>query len=1100
MKIVNDKEKNYFGEAYKLCFLVVGTHSKVGKTDSLFETIKNCILSLIITKCEPKKFLEFYEFTLKFASLRLCPQFFYNFQLVYTSLLKNECTEAETAFEITEIHLRNSEFELLGKVLRIVKFEAPDEPQLALNKLTQLCHSSPILFAVCKVISEVAFTRLQIFKTKPELWQDHAESHQGFYVFLDKIAEILAEKDISEAIRVLNTIGGLGRLAISNGSQSQNYKLEILKYLERYAELLHLLKNENKDKWQQCWYDLGVHLYSIGVHLNQNKCHIFLAYFRKFINLFLEFNTSIDKAYLVTCFNLISEFYYEEKNYENCLIYTALSIFYGDFGKSEISRWLLAKVGARDNNELQESTIVSILKNTEYNPEISQSRKIELLELELRAYNARWKSKISMITALKQLIQISSPEIVASLIVEIWGGGDLAVHEDFPKLLQDVIKKLEKGAVKGPLAHLYFLQHKYGIREALLQHCEEIERTMINTESRNRDDSEPDHECDLVSSYESLKLSRYLSLITNLDKSLDLCRNNPTQTEFRLLANLGHEFSLQGHTIKSLEAWKLAYSVAKTKREKVEAVGFLVEFSDPKTVYIKQLIEEAESYSEELKNEKCYYELIVFYLCKSIAYFYDNFETAYCAFKRVGSLQKLYQINPVLEAKIFLVEHKFLTLPCEFGVEGHEEFSLVRIHQASYKITAYFNETRSSSYDMRIFFEIYESLAQMYLDLSLPLQIRCYAKGAVVIAQKMLLPFRTISLLYYLAYADILSSKYDDARVKIRDFSEILGLKKSDKRIDDLCEEFALLEVPSATNPGSPPLQIERFKVPVFMEHDAKCECFYCMSFEYHRFALKCIFLEGLLNMFEEKTLVAKEFFKGCLTVFKFFKNNKSFEEKCSKRICKELVPSLEDHTVDVYCMALVKWGDAAIRYGRLSSAEKLNKVVLKCLENRILKNIYLYYEAVTQNLNILMYPTEDQQLIHDVEEIEDNGASAKTPETKESKVYLSPNLLPTNLDIVKLKPKIVKFEFSDSEDEAKTTPKPSTSKEVKPKKEVLREIDPVLASRTKLLTERLKSSSRKMKKECTNTKDVRQNLLQQLDDAENTEKCLRKTRSRSRK
>ena len=42
-----------------------------------------------------------------------------------------------------------------------------------------------------------------------------------------------------------------------------------------------------------------------------------------------------------------------------------------------------------------------------------------------------------------ELSQIASAQFTAEVFVEIWGDGDLMVHESIPRLLQDTIKRVQ---------------------------------------------------------------------------------------------------------------------------------------------------------------------------------------------------------------------------------------------------------------------------------------------------------------------------------------------------------------------------------------------------------------------------------------------------------------------------------------------------------------------------------------------------------------------------------------------------------------------------------------------------------------------------------
>ncbi|EEZ97548.1 uncharacterized protein LOC103314438 [Tribolium castaneum] len=1127
------------GAVSDLCHLLTRMCAKINNKPKLLETIHNCLVAYLILKIDPQTAFKFYKFSLNFITgveTSLFPQVVKNFDLIYNNLLKSGANDSASAsYRLTIAKLEElfpgPEFQHLREIMRAVEGAPPTGAPLS-----RVSPDTPFITPVCEVIANVAATRLQLYKAKPEVWRAEAECHTTYFKFLGEVSVILGRFDKKGALRVLDTIASLGRLTIVGSDEiPKNYQLEVLTHLESFIDGLDAFKSHS-DKWKEFWYALGVHLYTIGVHLNQkHDSELSVLYLRKFVQKYHDYqaleSSIIGKNYVVAALQLISDHHLKRQEFEQCLAFIALAILFGSDPKIEIQRWILAKVAARDRNvpNVQEMTLVSALDKSELSPSVDKDRKIELLEVELRGYLKRWQSKVSMSSALDHLSQLADPVRTGRLITEVWTSGDLPFHDTFLTILHRVITNFEKVRTCPTLAHLYFLKHKYKVKARVWKHCEELERTL------NDEGTEPGS--DLLS---CLELSNYLKMLKDLQKSLDLCRTFSKGSErfYALLIDLGHEFRLQGHTLQALEAWQLAHGQARTPTEKVESIGFIIECSDASQPYVRSLVDEADACIECLESEQNYNKLIVYFLCKSLAFFDSDFQTSYAAFKRVKNLLETCTVSDILMAKVFLTEHKFMSLPCHYGVEDHTKFTIVRIHQAGDKATEYFKQSRCSSFGVRIFFDVFEFLARMYTNLRLPLEVRSLIKSSVSVARELLLPFRTATVLFYLINADVMSMRFDDARVKIREFSDIVGLKYDDvdvnKQIDELCDVLVQLQVQESTDAGSPIFRNDTFKLPDFMRHEATCECFKCISYEYRDNVLKINFLAGLLALYEGRLTQAKNCFMIAITIYKFIKNNHSdFTKKWAKKITPDLVPNLVPF-LETYCYILINWANCALKHGKISSGKKMNKIVLQNLEPLHSKLPYLSYEALAQEINIVEFEKETEKTTLQVESDDEDkniNTGVKTPENRVSTVTVSPTIVPDNADNYRIRPKLLEFVLSDEEEDGEKkgetpakprrrgrprkeekTPAPSTSKiriyvddGVKkgaaltenqseepnfktpaPKKGANK--NDVLANRTKVLTKTLRSSSQKV----VEANEVRTSLFQ---DGGSTETCARKTR-----
>ncbi|RZC39002.1 uncharacterized protein BDFB_009305 [Asbolus verrucosus] len=1261
VKTANAKEEKYKNSVLKLCYLLSALYQKTHNVSKLIESVHNCTISLATLNVEPGDLLKFYHHFLDLVDYSKEAQFFdlliNNFSFLYTHLLKvekfdlGEACYSKTVEKMQKLY-RGKVYKFLYDILEMARWinpincdliAIPTKAHNSLKNYYRIYKSTANLQAICDLISSVAFTVLQYYKTNSSEWVDKSvELHSEYYRFLNDISHIMAQTpykchckecptktNLNEASRTSNTIAGLSRLVITKRPEiSRSYKMDMLRYFDKYIEHIATMKANSCVKWRSYWSQIGGHLYTLGLTSLRNKdVEMCVSFLKRFVQVLLEFEgltpEIVEKNYLIGALGTISDAYMESKDYERCLLTTAFNIMINGAPKNEIHRWIKAKVACREstileNGQIQELTLLSVCRKFEeevafYDPKkrfgVDKQKQIELLQYELKNYKWKWKSKVPMMSVYRELTDIADSSVLARVFIETWGDCDLQVHDSIPKLLQDTIKRLEVDTAvnrndqsKYQLAHLYFLQHKYRVKDTIIRHCDEMERTMMNmTKTTNENEPippDPNEECDIVSSYDCLKLTKYLQMMKELNKSLELISELFPNFEkcdkekiFKLLAKIGHEYNLHSHSTRSLQAWELALKIAEVENNRLyilQAVSFILELSDVTKASVAKLVAEAEQIADFYFAERINLEeLIIYYLCKSEAYFYANFDIAYAAFRQALKLHQEFQGGSLLKARMQFLHHKFVMLPCKYQVEGHREHSLVKIHLAhNYAIKHYTENTSDSAYEMRVFFEIHEALVKMYHDMRLPREVRCYCKEVVVVAQKMVLPIRTISCLYYLAGADISSCRLDDCRVKIVGFSDILGLSKCktvaknqfsrpkrekfDKIVDNLVSEFneMMLDVPAKvsrpTSAGSPSLGVETFNVPGFLNHEDNCECFYCTCLEYHQFVLKKTYLHALLYEHENNIAVAKEFFCGCIKIYEYFKSKQDiYLKKIAKRVSSDLVPTPQSRFVETYCLILFEYANFSLRSGRVKDADRINKKLLQTLESFYLQSIYLHNEVLAQRLNILSEKLPRRRSSTRTSSVSEDLNTAiieKTPESKHSKVLISPESNSQYLEIPKMKPKSLRFDDDEEENAevkvtvpknlppflnmAAKTPAPSSSKikiytnKSTKKKKVLVDIPPqkkdsnvrtseflvpmspeaytpsslkgasridsALANRTKLLTSRLKNSTRKgenvpsivindensegcsSKSEDRRAKSsVRQNLLSQLEGSE---------------
>lgn len=476
-------------------------------------------------------------------------------------------------------------------------------------------------------------------------------------------------------------------------------------------------------------------------------------------------------------------------------------------------------------------------------------------------------------------------------------------------------------------------------------------------------------------------------------------------------------------------------------------------------------------------------------------------------------------------------------------------------------------------------YDITTALVDMYYWMRLPREMRCYGKELIVLAQKLVIPHRTAKLLVYLAQADLLSLRLDDCKVKLDGIASVLSISKQKKIplhkseskkpeinsvVDVLEEEFRemTLDMPIShkiTEPGSPVLKQQPFKLPTFLKHDIECDCFACTCTEYQELFLKKVHLDALLS---EHTATFKEisfYFSAAVHMYENFilrgqQPRKSLEEL--------LIPNLslfiDYHSIlespvfvlnTTFNSILLAYGNALLRAGNIKKAKEINKKILSEISKH--RNIWLYNEAVLQQIYFMpiisSFETED--ITNDCEEASPvTPTKVKTPESKTTRVRFERCLTPEHISPIKKPLKRIPFELTEDDENDNKLPSntpakikiytpaaPKTKRKTKTKQSETVErkpcaanlniafvsppsspvkstpasnksagIENCLRSKSKMLTSRIKQSVQNVPEivitdeSCSSAvaKSVRKNLLNELSEPTSLQKSGMNTRS----
>lgn len=330
---------------------------------------------------------------------------------------------------------------------------------------------------------------------------------------------------------------------------------------------------------------------------------------------------------------------------------------------------------------------------------------IDLLTLELQHYSPT-RSKVPMVMAYKQLSEIADPFLLAKVTAQIGQEGALAIYVIFPELLFDIILKFKASIGESCdyekqvyLANMCFLTYKSKyLAIGRTSHPISPLQAADNLEAFR----DPHGEYNIGAVYENLNIDRNNEVMKCLNESLEVLsclRNGNFKLDsfgdfepvkiYRLIRDIANEFRQRGMKLPYLRAWDLALVVAEMLQEKIlilECITFLIKSSDVYEAYVQSLMDMGDALVNEIdcgKNENLK-AAILYYISKGMSYAYEDVPLAcQCYSIAESNFRKLQgQDDILLKAQLYLLHSELIGSPCEFNVEGHEEFSIVKIHKA----------------------------------------------------------------------------------------------------------------------------------------------------------------------------------------------------------------------------------------------------------------------------------------------------------------------------------------------------------------------------------------------------------------------------------
>lgn len=551
--------------------------------------------------------------------------------------------------------------------------------------------------------------------------------------------------NIYTALSYIQYIQPLIDISVRQKSISTHFCKNAADLLVQFCEGITVLKEFNCKKWETAWNALAITLYNTGTYIYQNSPQVCLQYFSVLIKYFIKFEYrdkltiikfSLGSTFLTACF-------YNHQDYKKCMAWSALgSLLCPAQRNSLMVYWIKAKVSQRHVNtpeakELQKVNLVSVFKSFKKEIDfftdgedflIRTSDKIDLLVLELEEYKRKWKSKVPMMSAIEELYNVGDLDKVVEVIINIFGECESSVHEDMPKMIQRVleqygerISRQKKANLQSTifLAILCHMNYKYRVADAVSKNTIDMERVMTVTqktdEPPNAIPKDPSEECDIVTSYDNLKLIRHFKVMKFLNKSLELFESvikdgfdGDTLTKitpsvlYNTLIKIAMEYRLHRYGLQSLHALKLALKVAQSENNACDivwAMSLIIENCDANKSDVKYLIFTANIQlgSIERTGVRNIQIILTYYICKAKSLLYEDYKEAYRTFQMAN---KLYDVQEdkselkLIKCQLHMLHFKFVLLPCSLGIVDHKKSTMLEIHLANSTVYELFNSRK----------------------------------------------------------------------------------------------------------------------------------------------------------------------------------------------------------------------------------------------------------------------------------------------------------------------------------------------------------------------------------------------------------------------
>ncbi|XP_066141806.1 uncharacterized protein [Euwallacea fornicatus] len=910
-------------------------------------------------------------------------------------------------------------------------------------------------------------------------------------------------RNYSGALRIGNALTSLIKSYISKTNIANSSFFSILSNsLQYYFDLVKPLKQKECQGWTHDCKELLTNTYNIGVVLFQqkNEAHqvVNICFLRNIFTIWYISGFEEDEwRYPVTCiFKALCDADLKNENFIHCMGLAALYclLYTKDSSSFMQSWWIVPKSKLKDSINANDLTIVRVLQQqskelcniVNIDPLFTQEKQVELTLFELNLYNSVWRSRTSMMATFSHLTQIADIETVAYLaILRIYVRGDIRIHEDMCLLFPTVIKKMEKVLAKDSsnsllkvaiaVTYFYYFQAVFkGIADRNLQEMEKTKLALHKAKSYEKTEPVPKNandECDIVSAYSGLRLSKLIDTLELLNLSRDLISsvsdenftdNYITKNISVLLISMGFTYRLHYISMSSILCFAMALKWAEKAGDsslQLSILGFIIESSDVKSDLIDSFVSKGDELVKLLETEELHSRtLAIYHICKSKAFLYVDPKKSYKSWQIAHGLylaNKEKDEFKILNTDLNIVLYK-LTRNCAFIEAEHEREPMTfKLHMAFDTALAITKKIPPSGYDLSILFDAVYELAKTYKLMRLPRDLRAYSGNLVDLAQQLVLPLRCVSLLILLAHSDLFTGNMDNCTAKLNGIDDILcintvkpgvaptenimiqderkDLEKQVNECSDLIEELMLTGPKHYRqfSPSSPTLTVHGFKYPEFLSHNKTCQCLMCHSLEFQQLLLQKYHLNALVNMHYKDDKVSEEIITGCLAIYDTLQ--RTYKDKRSDMIPASFLPQFDDVFLEPYANILYDYSFHLSRTGRLSERLEVNSLLMHVLRPKKTKLVWLYQDALLQRAGYIMFDKEQDNiklLKHDACALQVTSENfPTTPVSKTVPVTVMVNGLPHYSPPRRRKPQ--KCIFPDSPDEKPVTKGKTANKTV---------------------------------------------------------------------
>lgn len=611
-----------------------------------------------------------------------------------------------------------------------------------LEKYSQRFVDNPIFHEICLFFNQIFYLKESCFEAVGrELWNKKITPvvQIGFYrlfsllyMYFNKYEIVCIETktscsshENSASISFAQIIASFFKTCVANDSDLPKENVAtVLKQLQQCCEYIFHLKARKCLSWKSNWRKIGSTLYNIGIKLYQKSLTSSSDFFIIFITYLVKLEglhkSEIRDNILHSATELLCEIYLQGNDLENALQFAAFTVYISKQNKDHnFKQWIAAKVALKKGSaspKLKEWTLTHALKSCNKTlknifPPIDKNIFVDLLIFEIKQYKILWPSKIPMAAVCRELYKWNEIEILTEILITIWNGS-ITLEMKIGDLIEDTIKKMKivtsEDNIKNTknqlhLACLYYLNYKYKTEEIRNIMSEELKNEIIPLKSPSAVvgvHSNSNDECDIVTTYEQLKVEEHAKTLQYLNVVVDYFEKNlPSHANSEIIAILIKidayailikvivEYRLQCYSFQMLRAGFLSLQIARLFNDKfkiLKSIAIILEFSNLNAEGTKELLEESEIIVSELPDSPEKHQLLVtFYMNKSLLHlYYDDvnnsvtcFEMAKENFAKIAS----NNIDNVLEIRLEYLEAKLMMLPCDLGIAIHG-FTLAKLH------------------------------------------------------------------------------------------------------------------------------------------------------------------------------------------------------------------------------------------------------------------------------------------------------------------------------------------------------------------------------------------------------------------------------------